>query len=166
MCWREKLWEFQKFQLYIYIYIYIYIKYIDYTNLLQGLIIQASDTKQFLNKETFEYLFVSINIGYHLSVIQRLWRNYMIQHIGWSEMQAILALSYLHKLLLKRLSLLILIVDKLPDVQCEKFEELEGIISKIFSLAIILSILIISPSFLRKTLTILKVLLIKYTVWQ
>ena len=25
-------------------YIYIYIKYIDYTNLLQGLIIQASDT--------------------------------------------------------------------------------------------------------------------------
>ena len=28
----------------IYIYIYIYIKYIDYTNLLQGLIIQASDT--------------------------------------------------------------------------------------------------------------------------
>ena len=81
-------------------------------------------------------------------------------------MQAILALSYLHKLLLKRLSLLILIVDKLPDVQCEKFEELEVIISKIFSLAIILSILIISPSFPRKTLTILKVLLIKYTVWQ
>ena len=36
--------NYESFRNFSFIYIYIYIKYIDYTNLLQGLIIQVSDT--------------------------------------------------------------------------------------------------------------------------